>query len=159
VIHDARGTDVTAVHGGLEAIFSLARRRGSLTVGIGDRGNELGFGTVAGVGGVPADLARPCACPCRSTIACAVAADGVVVASVSNWGAYGVVAALAVRHRDPRLLHRRDDEARMLRACVEAGARDGLTGERRLTVDGLSLARQQVVVALLRRVVTRAISA
>jgi hypothetical protein len=85
-----------------------------------------------------------------------VAADLVVVASVSNWGAYAMVAGLALRLGNARLLHRPADEARMLKACVLAGARDGLSAGRRLSVDNLPLRMQQAVVALLNRAVAQA---
>jgi hypothetical protein len=56
---------------------------------------------------------------------------------------------------DVRLLHHPKDETRMLKACVLAGARDGLSAQRRLTVDSLPLRMQRTVVALLNRAVAR----
>lgn len=155
VIHNAMGKDVTMAHAGVEVFFSLARRRKVLTIGVGDRGNELGFGWVASHRSQVPSLTRRCRCPCRSTIACAVSAEVVVVASVSNWGAYGMVAALSVRLGDARLLHRPVDEARMLKACVGAGARDGLSGEAGPTVDSLPLSVNRSVVALLGGILDR----
>ncbi|MGH7411555.1 MAG: glutamate cyclase domain-containing protein [Candidatus Methylomirabilis sp.] len=155
VTHNAMGKDVTAAYAGVEALFSLARRRGVLTIGVGDRGNELGFGWLRPRLSGISSLTRPCACPCQATITCRVPADLAVVASVSNWGAYGMVAGLAVRLGDARLLHRPNDESRMLKACVEAGARDGLSTARRRTVDGLPLKISRDVVALLQGVVAR----
>jgi hypothetical protein len=150
VIHNARGEDVTATHAGVEALFSLARQAGVLTIGVGDRGNELGFGSIKPRRPSIAPVDRPCVCPCRSGIACAIPAEVVVVASVSNWGAYAIVASLAMRLGDLRLLHRPADETRMLAACVSAGARDGISREGRLTVDGLSGSMQRTIVMLLR---------
>ena len=155
VTHNAMGEDVTGTHAGVESLLALARRRGILTIGVGDRGNELGFGSIAPQGSRIASLARPCVCPCNSPITCAVPAELVVIASVSNWGAYAMVAGLAIRLGDARLLHRPADETRMLRACVLAGARDGLSAKRRLTVDTLPLGMQRTVVALLRGAVAR----
>jgi hypothetical protein len=156
ITHNAMGEDVTAAHAGVETLVALARRRGVLTIGVGDRGNELGFGSIAPRGSRIASLARPCVCPCHSPIACTVPADLVVVASVSNWGAYAMVAGLVLRLGDVRLLHRPADEARMLKACVLAGARDGLSARRLLTVDSLPLKMQRAVVALLNRAVAQA---
>ncbi len=155
ITHNAIGEDVSSTHAGVEALFALARRRRVLTIGVGDRGNELGFGRVMRRRlRIPA-MSRRCACPCRSPIACAIPADLVVVSSVSNWGAYAIVAGLALGLGDPRLLHRPIDEARMLKACVLAGARDGLSGRRELTVDGLPLPMQRDVVTLLREALAR----
>ncbi len=155
ITHNAIGEDVTAAHAGVEALFTLARRRRVLTIGVGDRGNELGFGRIMTRRlKIPA-MSRPCACPCHSTIACAVPAELVVVSSVSNWGAYAIVAGLALRLGEARLLHGQKDEARMLKACVLAGARDGLLARRGLTVDGLSLGVQRAVVTLLTEALAR----
>ena len=155
VTHNAMGEDVTADYAGVETLFALARRRGALTIGVGDRGNELGFGRLISRPARNSPPGRRCACPCRSTILCAVPANLVVVASVSNWGAYGIVAGLSVRLRDVRLLHRPTDETRMLKACVEAGGRDGLSGARRRTVDGLPLRINRSVVASLEEILDR----
>ena len=155
ITHNALGEDVTGTHAGVESLLTLARRRRVLTIGVGDRGNELGFGRIMTRRLKMPATSRPCACPCHSPIACAVPADLVVVSSVSNWGAYAMVAGLALRLRDARLLHRPIDETRMLKACVLAGARDGLSGRRELTVDGLPLGMQRDVVTLLREALTR----
>lgn len=155
ITHNAIGEDVTTTHGGVETLFRLARRRRILTIGVGDRGNELGFGRIMTRRlKIPA-VSRPCACPCHSIIACAVPAELVVVSSVSNWGAYAMVAGLALRLGNARLLHRPMDETRMLKACVLAGARDGLSARRGLTVDGLPLGIQRTVVTLLRGALAR----
>jgi hypothetical protein len=71
-----------------------------------------------------------------------------VVSSISNWGAYGVVTCLqALTGR--RLLHTPEDEAAMLGAAIVAGARDGVTHALTSTVDGANLKVQQAVVTLL----------
>jgi hypothetical protein len=142
VVHTMRGEDVTAVQARAEVLFAMARRRGILTVGVGDRGNEIGMG------GLLASDQR-CGCGCGGSIACAVAADRPVVSLTSNWGSYAVAAALAGRTRRHHLLHRAPSEGRMLRAIVRAGARDGVTRRPALTVDGGSLALQAAMVAAL----------
>ena len=50
---------------------------------------------------------------------------------------------------DRRLLHTPEDEAAMLEAAVNAGARDGVTHAATFTVDGADLTVQQAVVTLL----------
>src|SRR3989442_14516603 len=59
-------------------------------------------------------------------IASAVGVKYLVVAGVSNWGAYGIVAALS-RLSGQMLLHGAAEERRLVEACVEAGARRGST--------------------------------
>jgi len=142
IIHNMAGQDVTATQARSDLFFPLAEGTRTLTVGIGDRGNEIGLGGL---------LPRPgrCACPCGGSFACVVQAEIPVVASSSNWGAYGVTAALAARLKDRRLLHRPGSEARMLRRMVRAGAVDGITRRRAPTVDGLDLALQTALVGML----------
>lgn len=148
VIHDMRGRDVSTSHASVRGLFHDARKRNILTAAVGDRGNEVGFGLLRGPRARPQLRSRRCQCPCRGDIACDIRTDVLVVSSISNWGAYGVVTCLeALTGR--RLLHTPADEAAMLAAAVKAGARDGITHAARLTVDGVDLGVQQAVVTLL----------
>jgi len=81
-------------------------------------------------------------------IASIVPVDHLVVAGVSNWGAYGIVAQLA-RLTGRSLLHTPAEERRLIDACVGAGAVDGITRRREPTVDGLDADTHASVVALL----------
>jgi hypothetical protein len=85
----------------------------------------------------------------EARIASVVRVDHLVVAGVSNWGGYGVVAALS-RLAGRELLHTPDAERRMIEACVAAGAADGVTRRHGPTVDGLPLEVHAAVVELLR---------
>ena len=112
-----------------------------VTVGIGDGGNEIGMGAVR------AKIARLDAL--RARIATVVRVDHLVVAGVSNWGGYGVVAALG-RLTGNDLLHTPEIERRLIAACVAAGACDGVTRRREPTVDSLGADTHAAVVDLLR---------
>ena len=148
VVHDMRGRNVSASHASVRGLFDGARERGILTAAVGDRGNEVGFGLLIGPEVRSQLRTARCRCPCRGTIGCDIRADVLVVSSISNWGAYGVVACLqSIVGR--RLLHTSQEEATMLDAAVRAGARDGVTHASTLTVDGADLAVQQAVVTLL----------
>jgi hypothetical protein len=116
--------------------------RRPVTIAIGDGGNEIGMGNVR------ARLARRGGLLAR--IASVVRVDHLVVAAVSNWGAYGVAAALG-RGARRDLLHTPEEEARLLEACVAAGAVDGVTRRGEPTVDRLPLATHAAVLTLLRR--------
>jgi hypothetical protein len=82
-------------------------------------------------------------------IASVVKVNHLVVAGTSNWGAYGVVAELSRQSGRP-LLHSADEERRMIRACVAAGAVDGITRRAEPTVDGLPLEAHVGMLELLR---------
>ena len=125
----ARGRSLTEWNGPLDELFLVAPAR-VVTIGVGDGGNEIGMGAVrarvARAGGV------------FPRIASVVAVKHLVVAGVSNWGAYGIVAELG-RLTGRQLLHTVEEEQAMVQACVDAGAVDGLTHRSEPTVDGLPL--------------------
>jgi hypothetical protein len=98
------------------------------------------------MGSVRARLAREG--PLAARIASVVVVDHLVVAGVSNWGAYGIVTQLG-RLTGQKLLHTPADERRMIEACVAAGAVDGLTRRPEPTVDALDVDTHAAVVALL----------
>jgi hypothetical protein len=136
----ARGRSLTEWNGPLDELFLAAPRR-VVTIGVGDGGNEIGMGTVRG------RLAR--AGGVFPRIASVIAVKHLVVAGVSNWGAYGIVAELARLAGRP-LLHTAEEEQAMVRACVDAGAVDGLTLRPEPTVDGLPLPAHVGMLELLR---------
>jgi hypothetical protein len=139
---NARGVSVAQWNRPLDEMFVRARRaRRPLTIGVGDGGNEIGMGRVR------ARLAREGELMAR--IASVVSVDHLVVAGVSNWGGYGIVAALA-RLTGNDLLHTPEIERRLIEACVAAGACDGVTRRREPTVDSLGSDTHAAVVDLLR---------
>ena len=134
-----RGESVAAWNAPLDDLFLTPC--GATTIGIGDGGNEIGMGSAR------VRFARLGRLHAR--IASIVRVDHLVVAGVSNWGGYGVAAALSrLTGRD--LLHSPELERRLIEACVAAGAADGVTRRREPTVDGLPLATHAAVVELLR---------
>ena len=144
---NARGESVATWNAPLDALF-LSRPRGVTTIGIGDGGNEVGMGNVR------SRILRQG--PLAKKIVSVVRVDHLVVASVSNWGAYGVVAHLSILAKR-QLLHTGEEERGLVTACVEAGAVDGLTRRRAPTVDGLPLPAHVAIVELLRALVEQQI--
>ncbi len=126
-----RGVDVSPWTAPLDDLF-LAGPWTRLAVG--DGGNEIGMGKLP-----PGLIARTV--PNGEKIACVTSCDQLVVAGVSNWGAYGLMAALAVARPDwaakiATFLTAERDLA-VTRATVDkAGAVDGVTAKREATVDG-----------------------
>jgi hypothetical protein len=110
---------------------------GRVTIGIGDGGNEIGMGKL------PWDTIRK-NIPNGGRVACRVPADHLIVAGVSNWGAYALAAGVRrLRAAPPDLsLYDVAREEELLRLMVEAGLLvDGVTGEPTATVDGLTFER------------------
>ncbi len=120
-----RAADITAYTARLDYLFES----GIPSVGIGDGGNEIGMGNLAafipGVDRLPDEPA-------------VTQVDRLVLASVSNWGGYGLVAALS-QLVGRNLLPTVEEDARMIRRMVKLGAVDGFSGENKNYVDGFTL--------------------
>ena len=127
-----RGEDISAFTTPLDELFLAGPWR---RIAIGDGGNEIGMGSL------PASLIGAHVAH-GETIACATPADHLIVAGVSNWGAYALIGALAVIRDDWRAtmigcLDPARDGA-ILQAMVNDGpAVDGVTRQRTLTVDSM----------------------
>ncbi|HYE91081.1 MAG TPA: DUF4392 domain-containing protein [Terriglobales bacterium] len=119
-----RGLDVSAETAQVDFLFQDAIP----SVGIGDGGNEIGMGNVADA---VAACGKLVADPCVTRV------SKLVIASVSNWGGYGLVAALSrLEGRD--LLPTVDEERRLVERTAALGAVDGTTGEADGKVDGFT---------------------
>jgi hypothetical protein len=93
------------------------------TIAIGDGGNEIGMGNIAErLTDIDVTV---------SVTRC----DELLVADVSNWGAYGMIALLALW--SGRDLLRSVSPLELLRHVSARGSVDGVTGENTLTEDGL----------------------
>ena len=136
---NARGLSVAQWNPPLDDLFLQAGKR-VVTIGVGDGGNEIGMGNVR------TRIIRQS--PLMARIAATVKVNHLVVAGVSNWGAYGIVAQLA-RLAGVPLVHTVALERRMIEASVKAGGHDGLTLRREATVDGLPLDTHAAIVELL----------
>jgi len=126
-----RGTDITDAM----APFMAALAGETFAIAIGDGGNEIGMGRI------PAEtIAKNI--PNGERVHCTVPADHLVVAGVSNWGAYALAAGVAVVVGAARADAKHFDAARerkRLIELVESGPLvDGVTGKQTATVDGLS---------------------
>jgi hypothetical protein len=154
VFHSITGKEIPA-DGQAHAhhLMQEGDRRGILTIGVGDGGNELGYGLIAEDVRELQDYGRRCQCPCGSGVATVVTADVLVSAAVSNWGAYGIAACLAHILEDRDVLHDTNTEYRMLEACATAGALDGALGSQILAVDGIDWQTQQALITMLHSIV------
>lgn len=130
-------------------IFAEAEKRGILTIGIGDAGNELGLGVIE-------DLANSYSGPTefrQGGSGTNTKSDVAVVATVSNWGAYGIAAGIAYLTKNLDALQDEGMEARMLEACAAQGSIDFTAGVPINHADGKPPEVHQAIVTLLRTVV------
>lgn len=153
-VHTSRGHDTTWAVAKADLLVEEARRRGVPSVAVGDGGNEVGMGVIKETIRRHIPYGERCQCTCQAGIAPESAVDCLVVAAVSNWGAYAIAAAMSVLkgHDWP---HDARQEARVLEAAASAGLCDGPTGWVGPLVDGLPLEVHQSVVTLLSEVVRK----
>jgi hypothetical protein len=134
-------------------LADVAHKRGVLTVGVGDGGNEVGFGAVRDAIAAVHPLGAKSLAGHASGVITVTATDVVVSASVSNWGAYGIAAAIAARVKNLDVLHTPALELKMIEASVAAGARDGATSRAEVAVDGINWEGHAAFVEMLRSIV------
>ncbi|MGG5819479.1 glutamate cyclase domain-containing protein [Falsiroseomonas sp. HW251] len=129
----------------ISPVVTEASKRGILTIGIGDHGNELGFGAIRD--------AVVKAMPKGEILCTTVATDIVLPAMMSNWGCYGIEAALAWLLKRPELLHSPAQEGRIIRACLDAGGLEAMYCTTDFVVDNLAGETSMAVLQFLRDIV------
>jgi hypothetical protein len=132
-----RGKDISPYTAKVDYLFLDQEN----TIGIGDGGNEIGMGNLTEeVKKIPSLVPDPATTPVNK----------LVIASVSNWGGYGLVAALSeLTQRDlmPTVTWDRD----IITELAARGAVDGISGHRKPAVDNLTTEQHSWVVAELRK--------
>jgi len=151
--HSAGGNRLTDHCGKVDALFRLARERELLTIGIGDGGNELGCAAIRDTVLRVVPNSQRCTCPCGGTTVPAVETELLLIAAISNWGAYGIEAAMAILLGRPEVLHARDIDARVHRLCADAGANNDGPGLLDIGTDAVAGPLHGHVVDLLARMV------
>jgi len=155
VIYSCRGEKSTDTIAKADQLVIEARERKIFTLGIGDGGNEIGMGLiheraeevlVHGIGkSVPGGFAP------------SVPTDALLVAAVSNWGAYGIAAWLAVLLQNRDIFHDEGVERHILESCARAGFIDGVTGYVEGSVDGIPMDVHLAVIRILGSIVNQAL--
>lgn len=128
--YSMRGEDLSDIVPDTDILFEEAKELGLTTLAVGDGGNEVGMGRVSSyvINSVK-----------KGDKICAVTStDYLILAGVSNWGGHALTGALSLL-TNKMLLHDSKIEIEMLKSMIKAGAVDGCTKEKTLTVDGLSL--------------------
>jgi D-glutamate cyclase len=122
-----------------------------VTAGFADGGNEIGMGRI-GQARIAAHIAH------GGTIASRMRVDHLTLCGVSNWGAYALVAllALAVPNKRSALMDllTPETDAELMTALLAAGAVDGVTRMAAPTVDGLAIEVHHEKIAALRALVS-----
>lgn len=120
--HGLTGINITKYVSKLDCLFEDSKHEKRLTIGIGDGGNELGYGLIRDsvIRYVP--FAGDCKCGCGGGVASNTTTEVLVPATVSNWGAYGIEACIAALLENEALIHTRSIDNRTHEWCAQAGA-------------------------------------
>lgn len=121
--YNMRGDDISEFTAKLDWLFDGF----PVTIGIGDGGNEIGMGNLAEAIAAEGLPIRPCVT--RVTFP--------VIATISNWGAYGILAYIS-RKRQHNVLQN-IQERTLLEQFVALGVVDGVSKRSAMSVDGFSL--------------------
>ncbi|NJE25352.1 DUF4392 domain-containing protein [Thermococcus sp. MV5] len=126
-----------------DELFLKARELEIPTIGIGDGGNEIGMGNIAKLIKKYIRFGEK--------IASIVEVDELILAAVSNWGAYGLIAQVSLEVKENLL---KDwDERRVLEALVSVGVIDGIVKKPQLSVDGIPFELHKNILALLNSII------
>jgi len=131
--YNMRGKDISDFLAKFDLFFELCD---CPTIAVGDGGNEIGMGNII------TELAQLPIVP--SVTRC----DELVIATVSNWGVYGIIAAMSRELRQD--LFSLFEPVEIVRHLVDRGAVDGKTGAAECTEDGFPLAVGLSIITQLR---------
>lgn len=131
-----RGVDISERTAQIDLLFELFYGK-IPTIGVGDGGNEIGMGNVADV--ITEKL---------SLEPCVVKVDCLVIATVSNWGAYAIAAYLEEISAQ-KLMMSFEEIEEYISATVLMGSVDGVLKKQVLSVDGFGMEVEQEIVEAL----------
>ena len=159
VYHNAIGLEVTELEAKMDVLFEKAQAMGILNISIGDLGNEIGMGAIRDTldAFIPYAAKGRCSCGCGGGIAVKTKADTLITATVSDWGCYAMIAALAYFKEDLDIMHTPEQE----KEALICGCRNGMIdmyGWLVPAIDGFGLEIQMPMVQLMREMVKSALS-
>lgn len=157
--HNAVGLDVTELEAKQDALFDLIKEKGVLNIAIGDLGNEMGMGTISEhlKQYIPYAAPGKCNCGCGGGIAVRTKTDNILTATVSDWGCYSMIAAMAYIKGNIDIMHTPELEKEACEAACRAGMID-MYGWLIPAIDGFGLEINMPIVQLMREMVVQALS-
>ena len=124
--YNMKGEDISRYAGKIDFLFEKIK-----SIGIGDGGNEIGMGGIA-----------------EGKIASITKTTKIVVSNVSNWGAYGIIAAASIILNE-NFVHDGKEEEKYIKKCIDAGAIDGITKKKDYSVDSIPARIHRSIVDML----------
>ncbi len=121
----------------IDRLFDTAYEKGIYTVGVGDGGNEIGMGNLQDV--ITNELTLT---PCKTIV------SDLIIATVSNWGAYGLIAELSISS-GKNLFPSHEEVDDYIKHTVKLGSVDGVKKEQIPTVDGYPPETEKEIINLI----------
>lgn len=131
-----RGISIAENTAKIDLLFELAYSK-IPTIGVGDGGNEIGMGNVSEIISDMLEL-----CPC------VVPVSQLVIATVSNWGAYAITAYLQ-RLTGQKVFMDSDIVIRYIEKTVKLGSVDGVLKKQIVGVDGFPISVEKEIIGAL----------
>ena len=158
VYHNAAGLDVTELEAKQDILFEKLQSKGVLNIAIGDLGNEIGMGAIHDTleAYIPYAAKGTCRCGCGGGIAVRTKADNIITATVSDWGCYAMIAALAYLKENPDIMHTPELEKQAMETACRSGMID-MYGWLIPAIDGFGEEINLPIVALMRNLVISAL--
>ena len=148
VYHNAIGVDVTALEAKQDILFEKLQKLGILNIAIGDLGNEIGLGSI--------EETLKKYIPKGDTIGVYTKTDNLITATVSDWGCYAMIAAMAFLLEDVDVMHTKELEQQVLTCASRCGMID-MYGWLTPAIDGFGLGIMLPIVELMGNMVKRAL--
>jgi len=126
--------DITQYTAKMDYLFRIKN-----TIGIGDGGNEIGFGNFKN--------------ELKDKYISRTKTKHFVFAGVSNWGVYGLLAYMSLRLGE-NFLPTLEKQSSVFKELVKKGFVDGFSGERELKIDGFPLESHDKILEELSRIVS-----
>jgi hypothetical protein len=133
VYANMRGIDISSETAPCDALF-LAAYGKIPTIGVGDGGNEIGMGNMASIIEEKLSL-KPCV----------VTVDQLVIATVSNWGAYAIIAYLE-KLSGVKVFMDFEEAKAFIKKTVEMGSVDGVLKKPIVSVDGFGMEIEKEII-------------
>jgi hypothetical protein len=149
---NARLKDITRFTAKTHLLLDLARERGIAveSIGIGDRGNEIGSGRVPWKALLGNEATRQ-----EAGFLCRVRTDFFVSCGISNWGGYALLAgvALALGKMDALREATPEQDWKVLDRLIHYGpAIDGITCRQEHSVDGIEFGEYMKVIKQIKEI-------
>jgi len=141
-----RGVNISEFTAPIDELFDKAFLKDIYTVGIGDGGNEIGMGNLYDIIERKLDIS-----------AATTKVNDLIVSTVSNWGAYALIAYLQMKS-GLSMLPNFSEVQGYIKRIVDIGSIDGVTKKRSYTVDGYALKYDKEILEKLHKILEDNIS-